>query len=327
MLALRASAVIILGSLSVLPACAQMENCQHRTVTVSVSTTDGSPAPPLESVNFAGVYRNKPIQVTTATLNREPTRVVLLLDVSGSMEGAGPGFEGRFSLDVAENFVNNLLPETEIGLGFFYSKLIPISLPTKDRKSLMFQLEALRSHPESYKGRTALWDAVLGSAKMFDHPRLGDAIYVITDGGDNASKNSLNHVVQTLRESGIRLSGLVYQAPSALRRSEEEVIGPPNVDRVVRETGGTILTQLTRTVGSMQISGEATLVDKSGKPTLLASYLGSQYRQLTSFYRISFNLPEALHKPQGWKLELAGLEKSQRGKFSLAYPQMLAACQ
>jgi hypothetical protein len=112
-----------------------------------------------------------------------------------------------------------------------------------------------------------------------------------------------------------------------LRSSEEEVIGPPTVDRVVRETGGTILTQLTRTVGSMQISGEATLVDKSGKPTLLASYLGSQYRQLTSFYRISFNLPEALHKPQGWKLELAGLEKSQRGKFSLAYPQMLAACQ
>jgi hypothetical protein len=96
---------------------------------------------------------------------------------------------------------------------------------------------------------------------------------------------------------------------------------------VAQETGGTILTQLTRTVGSIQISGDATLADKSGKPTLLASYLGSQYRQLTSFYRISFNLPEALHKPQEWKLDLAGLEKSQRGKIKLTYPQMLMACQ
>jgi hypothetical protein len=296
-------------------------------VTVSLSTEDGSPIPSLESTNFEGFYRNKPIQVTTAILNREPTRVLLLLDVSGSMmEGAVRGSEGRFSLDVAENFVTNFPPETEIGLGFFYSKMIPVSLPTKDRKSLMFQLEALRSHPESYRGRTALWDAVLGGAKMFDHPRLGDVVYVITDGGDNASKATLNHVIKTLGESGIRLSGFVFQAPSAVRRSVEEIIGPPNLDRVAQETGGTILTQLTRTVGSIQISGNATLADKSGKPTLLASYLGSQYRQLTSFYRISFDLPEALHKSQEWKLELAGLEKSQRVKIKLAYPQMLLAC-
>lgn len=327
MLALRATAVIILGSLSVLPAWAQVDNCQHRTVSVSVSTTDGSPAPPLENANFEGVYRKTPIHVTSAAMNREPIRVVLLLDVSGSMDGMRQGFEGKFSLDVAENFVSNMPPETAIGLGFFYTELIPITPPTTDRKLLIFQLEGLRLHPESYKGRTALWDAILGGTKMFDHPRLGDVIYVITDGGENASKSNINHIVQTLGESGIRLSGLVYQAPSTLRRSEEELIGPRIVDQVARDTGGTILTQMTEIVGSMAISGVATLVDKSGKPTLLASYLGSQYRQLTSFYRLSFDLPEALHKPQEWKLELAGLEKSQREKIRLAYPQMLAACQ
>jgi hypothetical protein len=325
-LAPRTSAVFILGLLSVLPTGAQMDNCQHRTVTVSLSTTDGSPAPPLESARFVGVYRNKPIKVTSAILNREPTRVVLLLDVSGS-EGASASTEGRFSIDVAENFITNMPPETEIGLGFFYNKLIPISLPTTDRKSLLSQLDALRLHPESYRGRTALWDAILGSEKMFDHPRLGDAVYVITDGGDNASKTNFNHVIQTLAVSGIRLFGLVYQAPSILRRSTQEEIGPENLDRVAQETGGTILTQLTKTVGLVQMGIEGTLVDKSGKPTLLASYLVSQYRQLTSFYRISFDLPETLRKPHEWKLELVGSEKSQWGKTKLAYPQMLVGCQ
>jgi hypothetical protein len=56
----------------------------------------------------------------------------LLLDVSGSAGGVRDGSENRFSLDVAENFITNVPPEAEIGLGFFYSKLIPISLPTKD---------------------------------------------------------------------------------------------------------------------------------------------------------------------------------------------------
>ena len=83
---------------------------------------------------------------------------------------------------------------------------------------------------------------------------------------------------------------------------------------------------MTISVGSMQIGGAATLVDKAGKPTLLASNLGSQYRQWTLFYRISFDLPESLHKPQEWKLDLAGLEKSKQGKITLTYPHMLAAC-
>jgi len=326
MLRIRAAAAFVLFSFFAVPSCAQFDSCQHRTVTVSLSAEDGSTLPPLESANFEGVYRQIPIHVTSAALNRDPIRVVLLLDVSGSMKGMAPGFEARFSLDVAENFVYSMAPETAIGLGFFYTELLPISPPTTDRKSLESQLEALRSHPESFRGKTALWDAVLGSAKLFDHPRLGDVIYVITDGGDNASKINLNHVVQTLAESGIRLFGLVYQAPSTLRRSEEEVIGPPNLDRVARETGGTILTQMAISVGSMQISGVATLVDKSGKPTVLGLHLGSQFRQMTSFYRIAFDLPETLHKPQEWKLELAGLEKPQRGQITLTYPHMLAAC-
>jgi hypothetical protein len=326
MLQTRIAAKLILGSLLVLPAFAQIDNCQHRTVTVSVTAPDGSPVPQLGSANFAGIYRKTSVHVTSAIMNREPIRVVLLLDVSGSMKGMGTGFVGKFSLDLAEHFVSNMAPETAIGLGYFYTELIPVLPPTTDRNSLLHQLEGLRTHPDSFKGRTAVWDAVLGSMKMFDHPRSGDVIYVITDGGDNASKMTVNHVVQILGESGIRLTAFVFQAMPAIRRTAEEEIGPPTVDEVARDTGGTILTQMTESVGSLKVSGEPTLFEKSGKFTPFGSYLISQYRQIGSFYRIGFDLSESLKKPQNWKLELLGLEKSQREKIALTYPHVLPAC-
>jgi hypothetical protein len=310
----------------VLPAFGQMDNCQHRTVTVSMSTPDGSPVPPLESANFAGIYGKTPIHVASAVMNREPIRVVLLLDISGSMTGFGAGFVGKFSLDLAEHFASNMPQETAIGLGFFYTKLIPVLPPTTDRKSLLYQLEGLRSHPTSVKGRTALWDAVLGSLKMFDHPHSGDVIYVISDGGDNASKITVNHVAQILGESGIRLTAFVFQAMPAIRRTTEEEFGPTTVDEVARDTGGTILTQMTENVEELKISVEPTVFEKSGKLTPFGLNLISQYRQIGSFYRIGFDLPEALKKPQNWKLELVGLEKTQRDKIALTYPHVLLAC-
>jgi hypothetical protein len=322
----RAAAILILGFLLVLPAFAQIDNCQHRTVTVSVTTPDGSPVPQLERANFAGIYRKTPIHVTSAVMNREPVRVVLLLDVSGSMKGTGTGFVGTFSLDLAEHFISNMPPETAIGLGFFYTKLIPVVPPTTDRKSLLSQLEGLRTHPDSFKGRTALWDAVLGGVKMFDHPHTGDVIYVITDGGDNASKMTVNHVVQYLGESGIRLTAFVFDAMPAIRRTGEEEIGPPTVDEVVRDTGGTILTQMTESAGALKFSGEPSLFEKSGKFTPFGSYLISQYRQIGYFYRIEFDLPQTLSKPQEWKLELIGLQESRRKNIVLTYPHVLPAC-
>ncbi len=326
MLQIRAATVLILGFLSALPTCAQLNNCQYRTVTVSVSTPDGSPVPPLESANFTGIYGKTPIHVTSAVMNREPVRVVLLLDISGSMNSTGTGFVGKFSVDLAEHFASNMPPETAIGLGFFYSELIPVLRPTTDRKSLLDQLEGLRSHPASLKGRTAIWDAVLGSVKMFDHPHLGDVIYVISDGGDNASKITVNHVVQTLGESGIRLSAFLFQAMPAIRRTAEEELGPPSVDEMARDTGGTILTQTTQSIGVLKISGEPTLFEKSGKLTPFGSNLISQYKQIGYFYRIDFDLQETIKKPARLKLELVGLEKSQRDKIALTYPRVLPAC-
>jgi hypothetical protein len=320
---IRATAVLIFVSLSVTPACAQLENCQHRTLTVSTGSTDGSSVPLLDNANFEGTIGKKSIHVNSAVMNREPVRVILLLDISGSMQGLITGHEDNYSVELARDLVANMPPESAIGLGFFYTELVPVLRPTSDRKALKFQLEGLRSHPESLRGKTALLDAVLGSVKMFDHPQPGDVIYVITDGADNASRITTNHVSQTLAEAGIRLFAYAFQN---VQRTVGKELGPGFLQQVVRDTGGTIVVHMSWGVGSLQLRGPPTLIDKSGKLTQLGSSLGSQYRQMANFYQINFDLPETLKKPREWKLGVAGFEKFQREHIVLTYPHMLTAC-
>ena len=209
--------------------------------------------------------------------NQEPPRIVLLLDTSGSMYGLRSASEMNFSLDLAENLVSSLPSSYEIGLEFFSTEFDPVSRPTSDRKMLMNQLESLRSHPSSFKGRTALWSAILNSLKLFDHPHIGDAIYVMTDGGDNASKVTKKYVTQTLAETGVRLFAFVFQQA---RRPSEEELGPIYVKQIVDDTGGAMIAYVGTDLINFPLHAVPALFDDSGKITRFGSLLASQYRQI-----------------------------------------------
>src|SRR5260370_15879097 len=175
----QTAVALILGCLFVAPVCAQRDVCQQRTSQVPVGTKDGAPAPPLSVANFEGAYRRKPVRITSVVINQEPPRVVLLLDASGSMHDPWSESEWNFPLDLAEDLLSKMPKGSEAGLAFFSEKLEPVARPTSDRKALQDHLEALRSVPSAFTGKTALWAAILDRFKMFDRPHLGDTSYVI----------------------------------------------------------------------------------------------------------------------------------------------------
>src|SRR5258706_3126616 len=193
----RTAVVLILGCLCATPACAQQDACQHRSIPVSVARNDDFPVPPLRNTNFEGTYRNKPVRITSAAISYEPPRVVLLLDVSGSMRDRRSESNWNFMVDIAEDLLSRMPAAAEVGLGFFSDELEPVASPTTDRKTLTDHLEGLRSRTQPI-GRTALSAAILNSLKMFDGPHLGDIIYVITDGEENKSKVPMAQVAQIL---------------------------------------------------------------------------------------------------------------------------------
>jgi VWA domain-containing protein len=325
----RPTAALILGCLCVMPACAQHLSCQRRTIPVSIASTDTTPLRTLSSVDFKGSYQRKPVSITSATVSQESPRVVILLDASGSMQRGWSNSEWKFAVGIGEDLVAGLPPTTEIGLAFFSTKPIRIATPTNEREKLKNQLNALRTDtkalpPEPRK--TALWDAIIDSLYMFDNPRLGDAIYVITDGHENASSHTSKDTIQTLGAVGVRLFAFIINE-ERLPPAPEKLLSAQNLLQIIEDTGGTSVDYRPHYSGPIPFFPGADLFDKSDNPTRAGLLLAAQARQMLSFYRLDIDLPSVVDKPREWKLDLVGLGKSQREALVLTYPHILLPCQ
>lgn len=329
MVCTRTVVVLILGYICAAPACAQRDACQQRTIPVSVARNDGLPVKPLSITDFEGTYRKRQVRITSAAVNHMLPRVVLLIDVSGSMRDPRSESNWNFIVGLAEELVSEMPPDSEIGLGFFSKELEPVARPTTDRKSLLDQLEGLRSR-KNLVGKTALWAALVDSLKMFDSPHLGDVTYVITDGENNQDKVTMTQVTQNLNRAGVRLFAFLLQDVSFdARRQGLGTSNPIDVLRITEDTGGGAFGFLTLYPDNY-FAGVPTqdlaLADKSGKPTWLGSHLRAQYQQMLNFYRVEIELPETVDKVRDWELSLVGVDKRQKDNLVLKYPHMLVPC-
>ena len=170
----------------------------QQAIPVSIVTRSGSKLPDLTNANFAASYKGKTIRVGSAGFENSARRIVLLLDVSDSMLGRDSEADWNFPLDVAENLLKSIPSNTAIGLSAFGTELEHVVSPTADRKKLKDEVEEIRKARWSFskhdQADTSIRDAIIAGAKLFDHPQLGDALYIITDGIDNTSEADIDEV-------------------------------------------------------------------------------------------------------------------------------------
>lgn len=141
--------------------------------------------------------------------NRKRADIVLLVDVSGSMEGdkieqvkAGLG-----------TFLTRIVPEDRVGLVTFSSSAtvdVPPDTLTKSRIALDDAIGRMRA-----SGKTALYDGLLTAKQALDDlpPTEDDrikAIVLLSDGIDNSSAATLDAVKQEFDESGISIFPVAY---------------------------------------------------------------------------------------------------------------------
>ena len=318
----------LLVALALAPTQTQQAGCLERAIPVSISSKDGIATPELTIANLEGTYYRHPVTVKAVELAKKPPRVILLIDMSGSMKwrvnAIGEG---------AERILESLPLQSEVGLVFFQSEIIPVTLPTSDRKSLLLQVEALRNNRQSFKGRTALRNAVLAGVKMLGTPALGDSLYLISDGGDNQSKTQEGDMERQLEESGIRLFALVLSDGIMARIIPEEIAGPNLLKSAAGNTGGTAIEA--GVAPHIDVSGESgaiandmrvDFVKKDGTPTQLGQDLSQQIRQIVNYYRVDVSLPEPVEKPRALKMELIGFDKSRERTLALSYPNTVFPC-
>jgi len=298
----------------------------QRAIPVSIFNRGNASAPEFTSRDFTGSFKGKSVHVNSIIPDPGPRRVIILLDISGSMLGSTTDADWNFPLDIAEILLVKMPPNTQIGLAVFATELGHVVALTNDRKKLNQELEVVRKSRWQFGDRnTAIWDAILAGAKMFDSPQVGDALYLITDGFDNKSEHSAQNAVQELFCNGIRLFPFVL----ADRRKTDHEIRPSSFSAHLKltdmatDTGGLSATAMRPSSSDFQ---KWEFVDKSGNPTELTASLFAQYQQILNVYRMSIDIPGGLEKPEAWHLDFDGLGKSARSNLLLLYPQKIASC-
>lgn len=305
---------------------AQKKNaCVNRTITLTVAPLSERNRITVFNTEFRGAYGRKSILVKSITFDRGPRRVVILMDLSGSMAGRVSG-DWNVLFDTARDLISQMPPTARIGFASFTGSLQPIISPTADHQSVLDSVERMRSSQSSVElknGDTAMRDAIHETIAMFGEPDFGDAIYIISDGYDNRSKISAGTVVKELDAAGIRLFAFEVIGTNLTIQGSTLGNGPSALQDIVEDTGG-ISVGLTRS--SDRGTSDATLRALTLTPEDLHKQLAFQYRQILEMYRLDVQLPEYLSKPQNWKLIWVGPDKSVQKNYVLLYPKFLGPC-
>jgi VWFA-related protein len=177
-----------------------------RTMLVSVLDSFNRSIGDLEAKDFEVVENGEDREVMSVRPVTAPFNLVLLLDVSGSVDDYV-----NFIRKAARQFVDTMGPQDRIAIVTFNDDVHVISRFTTDRASLSSSLDSFEAG-----GGTAYYDALAYVLAETLRPLRGDrtAVVVLTDGDDNRSFLPFDTLKGTIQESG----ALIYPlyVPSSL---------------------------------------------------------------------------------------------------------------
>ncbi len=317
--------LLLLVFLATAPSAAYAQDdpaCLRRTVVVNVTDRKGDVIPDLTEANFRTSFRGYRARLLGVERRSTPSRVVVLLDSSGSMGGGTKRTEPwwRFACSIAGNVIASA-PEEALGGLLVFSKEIKDKIePRQGRKAALEKLNSLAKDPKtSVRGQSAVWDAIAEGLRLLEPAREGDAIYVISDGEDNRSQIKLEALEDRLLASGARVFVFMpVTEPSAIRGfalSKLELAGFEGTERVAFHTGGYTVTWY--------------YDDLPSEPKILGALQDASWKiqqQMSTFYRLEVELFEPLSKPRGWKLEVLDPRGKKRNDVEVLYPRKLMPC-
>lgn len=197
-------------------------------VTVTVVDANGRLVPHLTQNDFEIFEDGEPQPVTQFTDQRVPVSLGVLLDASDSMRG-GAIVDARGAVD---RFVAELLgPEDEAFVSVFNHTPRLFALWTRPPVTLKGRLDSFQP-----TGGTAIYDAIVASAPIFDRrTNTRAALIVISDGADTASDRTLLQTREVLRRSDPFVYAIAIDAPDA---RESTRVNPEALREITGPSGG-----------------------------------------------------------------------------------------
>lgn len=251
-------------------------DCQHPAILVDALDSNFH-IQTFEPDDLRVEVNRKPVQVLSVLLDKRPRRIVVMVDTSGSMEVSPQKRGWGLTLPAAAYAVDIVPANGTAALVTFSDKLQRESGDFEERNVVGAKVLNLKSRQP--QGATRLWDSIHQVLNDFTSLSLGDAVYVVTDGGDNKSKFSIAQLKKEFTNRGIRIFAFLVQR--AAPRTEEENEGASELEDLAKFTGGDVV----------QISSADVAAEYHAKLGKLAPHLTSE---VESVYRVELGVsPEA----------------------------------
>jgi len=207
---------------------------QSMRVNASVTDRNGRAITDLNASDFTVTENNQPRKVTSVVPSSAPFNLVLLLDVSGSVEE-----RLDFIRKAGRSFLNTASAQDRIAIISFRDDIQLISDFSTDRRLLASRLDQIDAG-----GATALYDALayvlVQTLKPLHNERT--AIVILSDGDDNKSFVPFPSLLDSTRESGALIypvyvpSGLIPASSSAAAMVKSEAALDPLRSRYLSVT-------------------------------------------------------------------------------------------
>lgn len=239
------------------------------------------------------------------------------------MEGEPPLFSLEFAL--ASHFFEVNRQKSQIALLIFNKDVTEAVDFAHGNLAVGDKLQQISSDHNyvktNIKGRTALRDAVFAGLQLLNHPSSADSLYVITDGGDNASKHSVADLRHRLAVTSVRLFAVLLRKDVGYRHlTPEEVSGPEELSELTEKSGGEILTAAAWHGKQMILSASSEAKLKSEE------ILARLYQTILGDLLLEIELPFPIAKDEHLELELSDRTRHEWKGAHITYPTTLDKC-
>lgn len=191
---------------------ASVDATAYPSVTAVVTTPAGLDGTDHPASAFAVLEGGEPVDAAVEQVPTSNLEIVLVLDTSGSMEGA-PLTAAK---DAAVGFLEALPPEVGVGIVGFGPTPALLAAPTTDRAALAATLADLE-----VAGETALYDAVVHASQQFTAGTTDRVVVLLSDGGDTASAATLPEAESAA--TGVTLNVIDLVTPESNRAALDQL--------------------------------------------------------------------------------------------------------
>ena len=193
------------------------------TIDVGVDLTQFGAAPKLQAADFEVRTAGREVPVSSLTVNRQPLRIVLLLDVTSSVSKRYD--KGDFEEEIRKLFIDALQPGEEARIGGFAQELRLGPAFSSDPRVLRKALDTAFSHKkESTYGPSPIWDHTYAVVDELANVQGRRAVILFTDGRSTGNRRSIHDLAERCIQTGVSLSVLSYDRQNYIRQDATSAV-------------------------------------------------------------------------------------------------------